>query len=366
MKVKVLQYSGAMNRGGAETILMNIFRNIDREKFEFHFVTHSKETSDYDQEIIALGGKVIYLNKPNYKDLKTFKKEFKQMINDYGPYDAIHSHVQLFNGLILHEAKKNNIKRRISHAHLNGDYSKSSIIRNIYVHYSKYLIRKNSTEFIACSKDAGKYLYNNADFITMNNAIDVNLFNYDNKSKLLHEEYNLDFDNKIITHIGTFKSAKNHEYIIEVFNELIKRDNKWRLFLVGDGELKDKIVNKTRLYNLGDYVYFLGKREDIPHILQSTDVFIMPSILEGLPVVLVEAQAAGVPCIISNNIPTSCDLGLGLVKVLDLKDNLGYWCNEILKQNGNKIDFKTRKIAIKNSGYDLKKNIDLLENLYTK
>ena len=109
-KIKILQYTGAMNRGGAETLLMNIYRNIDRNKFEFHFITHSKDKSDYDDEIIRLGGKVIYIEKPSLKELKVFSKNFKSIVDEFGPYNAIHSHVQLFNGIVLREAKRNNIK----------------------------------------------------------------------------------------------------------------------------------------------------------------------------------------------------------------------------------------------------------------
>lgn len=366
MKIKVLQYSGAMNRGGAETILMNIFRNIDREKFEFHFITHSKNNSDYDEEIVSLGGRIIYLDKPNYKNIGVFKAQFRKIVQQYGPYDVIHSHVQLFNGLVLSEAKKNHIRHRISHAHLNGDYGEMNFLRNIYVELSKYLIRKNATKLFACSKEAGEYLYNQLNFEVLNNAIDVNQFNYNVESKYLHNELGIDSDSKLIIHIGTFKSAKNHPFIIDVFNEIIKKDKKWRLILVGDGELKEKILQKVKTSQLQEYVYFLGKREDIPNLLQSSDIFLMPSILEGLPVVLVEAQAAGVPCIISNNIPKECDLGLGLVKRLDLKEDLNYWSDEILSQKGSKIHFEARKAAIRNSGYDLQKNLTILEKLYSE
>ena len=156
MKIKVLQYTGAMNRGGAETLLMNLYRNIDRSKFEFHFITHSKEKSDYDDEIIKLGGQVIYLEKPNLKDLKKFSNSFKSIVEKYGPYNAIHAHVQLFNGIVLREAKRNNIKIRVSHAHLNGDYENTNILRKLYRGYSKFLINKNSTNKIACSYKSGQ------------------------------------------------------------------------------------------------------------------------------------------------------------------------------------------------------------------
>lgn len=364
-KIKILQYTGAMNRGGAETLLMNIYRNIDRNKFEFHFITHSKYKSDYDDEIIRLGGKVIYLEKPSLKELKVFSKNFKSIVDEFGPYNAIHSHVQLFNGIVLREAKRNNIKIRVSHAHLNGDYAKSNILRSIYIGYSKFLINNNSTNKISCSYESGKYLYNSDKFILLNNAIDINEFKFDNKSNYLKKELNLDEDEKIITHIGTFKEAKNHNFIIDIFKEIRKSNSKYKLVLVGRGELEPKIRYKANELGLSDDIYFLGVREDIPKILQSTDVFFMPSILEGLPVVLVEAQAAGVPCVISKNIPKESDMGLNIIKNLELNDDKEKWIEAIINNNDSKIKFELRKDKIIKNGFDLDNNIKFLSNLYS-
>lgn len=366
MKIKVLQYTGAMNRGGAETLLMNLYRNIDRSKFEFHFITHSKEKSDYDDEIIKLGGQVIYLEKPNLKDLKKFSNSFKSIVEKYGPYNAIHAHVQLFNGIVLREAKRNNIKIRVSHAHLNGDYENTNILRKLYRGYSKFLINKNSTNKIACSYKSGQYLYNSNKFVLLNNAIDINQFKFNEKSNYLKKELELNDSDKIITHIGTFKEAKNHDFIIDIFKELNSINNKYKLILVGRGELEEKIKMKVRDLGLSNKVYFLGVREDIPQILQSTDIFFMPSILEGLPVVLVEAQAAGVPCIISNNIPEKVDMGLGVIKRLNLKDSKEKWIESILNLRQNNVNFSSRKDKIIKNGFDLESNVKFLAKIYSQ
>lgn len=364
-KIKILQYTGAMNRAGAETLLMNMYRNIDRDKFEFHFISHTEEKCDYDDEIKSLGGKVIYLERPRIKNIKKFSNDLKNIINKYGPYNAIHSHMQLLNGIVVKEAKKNGIKVRVSHAHLNGDYTKSSILRKIYVDYSRYLINKNSTYRIACSNESGEYLYNGNEFSLVNNAIDINQFNFNTKENYIHDELNLSKDIKLITHIGRFVEAKNHDFIIEVFDKVLKKDNTYRLLLVGQGELMESIKNKVAEYNLQRYVYFLGLRSDINKILASTDVFFMPSILEGLPVVLVEAQAAGVPCVISNNIPKEVDLGLDIVKVLDLDEDENKWIDAIISSSDkDKIEFNIRKEKIIANGYDLFNNIKFMSKIY--
>ncbi|MGL5575949.1 MAG: hypothetical protein ACRDCW_10450, partial [Sarcina sp.] len=225
MKVKVLQYVGAMNRAGAETLLMNIYRNIDRDKFEFHFISHTKEKCDYDDEIRELGGKVIYLERPNLVSMSKYKKEFQNIVETYGPYNAIHTHMQLINGLVLKTASEVKVKNRISHAHLNGDYSKDSFVRNIYRKYSKYLIKKFAITNLACSIPSGEYLYDGRKFELMNNAIDLKAFDHGDKYKdYLRNEFGLAGDIKTITHIGRFVEAKNHKFIIEVFSQLIKED----------------------------------------------------------------------------------------------------------------------------------------------
>lgn len=364
-RIKILQYTGAMNRGGAETLLMNIYRNIDRSKFEFHFITHSKEKSDYDEEIIKLGGKIIYLDKPNLSNLNKFYREFKNIVTKNGPYNAIHTHVQLFNGIVLKAAKNSKINVRISHAHLNGDYNKKNVLRKIYVEFSRYLINKYSTDKISCSYESGLYLYKSRKFTLLNNAIDIEQFRSNNKINILKKELNLDENCKIITHIGTFKKAKNHEFIINVFKLINDLNKNYKLVLVGRGELEEKIKSMVRDLSLENKVFFLGIREDINDILQSSNVFFMPSILEGLPVALVEAQAAGVRCVISDNIPKDCDMGLGLINRLSLSNNISEWVDEITNLSSVNIAFDERKSKIVASGYDLKNNIDFLVNLYS-
>jgi glycosyltransferase EpsF len=364
-KLKILQYTGAMNRAGAETLLMNIYRNIDRTKFEFHFITHVNEKCDYDDEIVKLGGKIIYLERPNIKKLNKFSKDFKAIIDEYGPYDAFHAHMQLLNGIVLKEAQDNNIKIRISHAHLNGDYSKSSILRKLYENYSKYLINRYSTHRLSCSYKSGEYLYKSNSFNLVSNAVDINQFKFNDKDSYIYDELNLDKDMKLITHIGRFVEAKNHKFIIDIFNEVIKKDKKYRLLLVGKGELIDLIKNKVKENNLENYVYFLGLRSDINKILASTDVFFMPSILEGLPVVLVEAQAGGISCIISDNIPEECDMGLNLITSLSLNDDIEMWARTIIKSVRLDIKFEVRKDKIIKSGYDLENNVRFMGELYS-
>lgn len=367
MKKKILQYVGGMNRAGAETLIMNIFRNFDREKYEFHFIKHIKEKCDYDEEILTLGGKLIYLDTPKVKKINRYKNDFKKIVQENGPYDAIHTHMQLMNGLVLKTAYECGIKNRISHAHLNGDYGKNSFLREVYRKYSKYLIKKYATKKIACSIESGNYLYEGRDFILLNNAIDLEKFNDNGKyRRYLNEEFELENNIKIITHVGRFVKEKNHKLIINVFSKLLENNKNYRLFLCGDGPLRGEIEEKVKKLNIKEYVYFLGVRDDINKILLGSDLYFMPSILEGLPVALVEAQAAGCECLISKNIPKDGDLGIGIVKFLELSETLESWVEEVKRKiNNEKVDFDIRKNKIMESGFDLNKNIEILEKIYS-
>lgn len=365
-KIKVLQYVSCMNRAGAETLLMNIYRNIDREKFEFHFISHKKEECDYDEEIKKLGGKVIFLERPSLKTINNYKNDFKNIVDEYGPYDVIHTHMQLINGLILKIAKDCKIKNRVCHAHLNGDYTADGIFRYIYRKYSKYLIKENTTYRIACSDESGKYLYDGKKFKLLNNAIDLKKFDCGNiYINYLNKEFDLNYNIKKIAHIGRFVEAKNHKFIIKVFSELIKKEKNYRLFLCGEGPLKNEIENIVKELKIEEYVYFIGVRDDINKILLSSDLYFMPSILEGLPVALIEAQAAGCECVISDNIPESSDVGIGIVKRLSLNSEIDEWVKEIDRSIKNKkVNFEEIKLKMIESGFDLEKNTETLMKIY--
>lgn len=367
MKKKILQYVGGMNRAGAETLIMNLFRKFDRNKYEFHFIKHTKDKCDYDDEILGLNGKLIYLERPNIKKMNKYKNDFKKIVKENGPYNAIHTHMQLMNGLVLKTAYECGIKNRISHAHLNGDYSETSFLREVYRKYSKYLIKKYATKNIACSIESGKYLYEGREFILLNNSIDLDNFSNNIEYKrYLNKEFGLKNDIKIITNIGRFVKAKNHNFIIDVFSKLLEDDKNYRLFLCGDGPLRFEVEEKVKNLNIDKYVYFLGVRDDINKILLGSDLYFMPSILEGLPVALVEAQAAGCECLISSNIPKEGDLCIGIVDFLELSEDLDIWIKEIKrKSNLKKKDFINRKKKIIESGFDLNKNIELLQNIYS-
>lgn len=363
-KIRVLHVVGAMNRAGTETMLMNIYRNIDREKVQFDFISYSKEEAHYDNEIKSLGGKVIKLSST------TSVKELVNAIKENGPYEAVHAHTLFNSGIAMLAAKKCGIKNRIAHAHTTLDNS-SSIARKIYINGMRFLINKYSTKTLACSREAGKYLFGEKEINKSKYSYFPNLINYE---ELLHkpenevikfkEEYNLN-DGVVIGHIGTLKESKNHKFLIEIAKYMTEQNIDVKLLLVGEGSLRKELEDLAREYNISDKVHILGIREDINVILHSMDVFVFPSIFEGLGLVLLEAQAAGLPCIVSEAIQPEADLGLNLFSKLNLDSGADIWSKEILKV-ANKKEYNLDKInsAFEEKEYSTNKCICKLMKAY--
>ena len=363
-KIRVLHVVGAMNRAGTETMLMNIYRNIDREKVQFDFISYSQEEAHYDKEIKELGGKVIKLSRT------TSVRELVNAIKENGPYEVVHAHTLFNSGIAMLAAKKCGIKNRIAHAHTTLD-NNSSVARKIYTNGMRLLINKYSTKTLACSREAGKYLFGEKEINKSKYSYFPNLINYE---ELLHkpekevdkfkEEYNLN-DGIVIGHIGTLKESKNHKFLIEIAKYMTEQNIDVKLLLVGEGSLRKELEDLAKEYNISDRVHILGIREDINVMLHSMDVFVFPSIFEGLGLVLLEAQAAGLPCIVSEAIQPEADLGLNLFTKLNLDSGVDIWSKEILKV-ANKKEYNLDKInsAFEEKEYSTNKCICKLMKAY--
>ncbi|WNF35312.1 glycosyltransferase family 1 protein [Bacillaceae bacterium IKA-2] len=364
MKIKVLQVVGAMNRAGTETMLMNIFRNIDRSKVQFDFISYSKEEAHYDDEIRKLGGRIIKLNKTQsiYEIVKVIKK--------YGPYDAVHSHTLFHCGIANIAGKLAGVKVRIAHAHTTLDNSES-LLRKMYINSMRKIIRSFSTDLLACSKEAGNYLFGEKglqkqDYTYFPNLIDYSKFFLEQKEVVEGFKVREDLNNSIVIgHIGRFIEAKNHKFMIEIIKSIVKKDRSFRLLLVGDGDLKFQIENLAVKEEISDYIRFVGIRDDVATMLQSMDIFVFPSLYEGLGLVLLEAQACGLPCIVSEAIQPEADLKLGLLTRLSLDDGADMWASKIVDLARKKEENKSKiSEAFEKNGYSLSLGISKLIQIY--
>lgn len=354
--VRVLQVVTYMGRGGLETMLMNYYRNIDRDIVQFDFLVHRSFEAEYDAEILKMGGHIYHLPTLNpfsisyHKKLNAFFKEHT--------YDVVHSHLDCMSAYPLAYAKKYGASVRIAHAHnKNQDHNFKYIVKSI----SRRFMPQYATHLFACSEEAGKWMFGKHQFYVLNNAIDAKRYRF-SADRAEREKKALNISNEfVIGHIGRFYPQKNHKFLIEIFRELVKIESDAKLFLVGTGPDRELIREKVKEYHLENKVVFMGSREDIPEILQAIDVFVFPSLYEGLGIAAVEAQAAGIPCILSDQVPVECRMTQN-VEFLSLKKSPKCWAESIIKyKNRVHLDNYTE---ICKSGYDIKENAKKLQMFY--
>ena len=354
--IRILQCVSNMDRAGIETMLMNFYRNIDRDKIQFDFLCNKNKPGDYDEEIKELGGRIFV--SPGLNPFKWFKyqKFMKSLFLDHPEYRIIHCQNEAMGVPALYAAKKNNIPIRISHSH--NTRTRFDFKWPIKIFY-KWNIKKLATNLVACSHAAGKYLFNE-DVKLINNAIVTNRFIYNPKLRnTLRKKMNLK-DKFVIGHVGRFEPQKNHNFIIKMFNEYQKKNNNAVLLLIGTGSLENKIKKQVTSLGLDDKVVFTGSIPSVNEMYQVMDVFVLPSYHEGLPVVGIEAQAAGLKCLFSNRITNEVQI-CDNVSFLPI-NNIDIWVDEINKFT--KYERKDLRDSIIKNGYDIYKETNELERFY--
>lgn len=364
--IRILQVIGVMNRGGAETMIMNLYRQIDKSKVQFDFVEHTYEQAIFDNEIENMGGKIYHCPRfdgKNYFEYKSWWKNF--FCNEGSEYKIVHGHIGSTASIYLKEANKMG-KFTIAHSHSSGsDYSLRSIIYSIF----SYKTRNIADYFLGCSKVAGIDRYGTAiatnldKFQVLQNAIEVDKYTYSpEKRREIRVELGYLPEELVIGHVGRMTYEKNHDFILQIFKCICSMKDKVRLILVGDGKLRDELESKAEKLGLSEKISFLGIRADVNKVMQAMDIFVFPSLFEGLPVTMVEAQAAGLPCVISNRVPNECIITDGLVTIKNLSESPEEWAKHILSKQG--IPRVDRSEEIIKHGFDIKETTKWLEKFY--
>ncbi|TMW70552.1 glycosyltransferase family 1 protein [Alteribacter natronophilus] len=361
--VRVLHVVVNMNRGGAETLLMNLYRNIDRSKVQFDFLT-CKEGM-FDSEIESMGGRIHRIPYITEAGHFGFQKALNSFFSAHPEYSIVHSHLDKMSGIVLREAKRNGLKVRIAHSHNTGSEGNAAV--KLYKWYAGKQIDRSATHFFACSDLAGRWLFNSAgerNFRILKNGIRCDEFAYsEHAHQEVREELGLQKNDFVIGHVGRFNHQKNHAYLIDLFVEIRKTIPRAKLILAGDGDLRTKIEKKVNSSEFAEDVHFLGVRQDIQRLLQGMDLFLFPSLHEGLPVTLVEAQGAGLPCLISDVISREVDMGAGLVRFLPLHDR-SRWIDEVRKMAEIRPDRNLSHQPLAASGYDIRHTADWSQGFY--
>lgn len=364
--IRVLQVTGIMNRGGAETMIMNLYRNMDRSKVQFDFVENSLEPGAFDEEIRGLGGRIFYCPHFTGKNHIAYCNWWRDFWKEHrDDYPIVHGHIGSVAAIYLFLAKKNGAYT-IAHSH--GANSKDWKTRIRYQAFS-FPTRWIAHFFIACSGQAGldrfgkKVTQNALKYCVMNNAIDTRTFQFNSKQRgIKRNELGLSEKEFVIGHVGRFTGEKNHSFLLDVFSELNQHVSDTRLILIGDGPLKSELQKNAEQMGISDKVVFLGVRSDVADLMQAMDVLVFPSKNEGLPVTLVEAQTSGLPCVISDSIPPDCILCDDLVTAVSLQKSAAYWAEKILDRRGELRRDHAAEVTA--AGFDIHQTAKWLEDFY--
>lgn len=361
--VRVAHIVGKWVGGGVESVIMNYYKNIDHNKIQFDFLCDDDSTNIPYDEITKLGGNVILV--PPYQKPFKYHRKLKEILKEQ-QYKVVHSHINTMSLFPLFAAKCVGVPIRIAHSHSTSNKKewKKNLLKNILKPFSKIF----ATHYFCCSELAGRWLfgdkvYNNGKVFLLNNAIDLDKFVYNetirnNKRK----ELGLKDEQIVIGHIGRFVAQKNHIFLIEIFNEIHKKEKNAILLLAGQGPLLEEIKEKVNNLSLVDCVKFLGQRSDANELYQAFDVFLLPSLYEGLPVVGVEAQASGLLCVLSNDMTKETKV-LDSTVFLSLDKSAKEWASQLLNLY-SKFRRKNSFQEITDNGFNIKLEASKLTNKY--
>ena len=352
-------------RFGDTSVVMNYFRNVDKSQVLFDFATYDTTNNDLNNEILSLNGNVYNFTKPGLLSVKKTINELHNIIKN-GLYDIIHLHIPVLQLFVKKAMRKTDSKKLIIHSH--SIKTSSGFISRIRNRILLTALNKNVSARFACSKLAGKNLFGKnfslkkTDYI-LNNAIDLNKFKFDNDKYIeIRNKLNISSNTLAVCHLGRFSIEKNHMRLIDIFSELIKQNTNSKLFLIGDGPLKQQIIDYVNNNKLNKDVVFLGNRNDVHELLNAMDIYILPSLFEGVSVSLLEAQAVGLLCFASDSCSKDCEVSQNIERLsLELKNE--DWANLILKkynQNWNRNTFKD----IEKNGYNIKTESEKLLKTY--
>lgn len=371
--IRILQVvGGGMGQAGTETWLMQVLRQINRERFHMDFLVHTNEPCAYDEEIRALGSTIIPAS--NSHRLLSYAASFRRILREHGPYDIVHSHTHHFSGFILRLASREAVLVRIAHSHSDRTIAESGAgwLRRAYLALTKRWIQKYATAGLAASHQAAANLLGpdwtaDSRWRVFHCGIDLTPFEANGPDhQAIRKELGLPPDALVIGHVGRFIPSKNHKVFLKISAEVAKHEpNLWLLF-IGNGPLRSSIQKQAQEMGLGDRCLFLGERFDVPQLMRGAmDVFLFPSQYEGLGLALVEAQAAGLPCLCSDVIPTEADLVKEQVHRLSLNEPPSVWAEAVLAASSNSFEQHKALAIVKQSPFNLKSGIVELEALYS-
>lgn len=370
--IRILHVLGMMERGGVETWLMHILRMINRDRYQMDFLVHIAEPQDYDDEIRALGSKVIVC--PHTRQPLRYARDFLRVLAEHGPYDVVHSHVHQYSGLVLRLAKRAGVPVRIAHSHLDASdaEAEASPHRRVYLGLMRHWVARNMTVGLSVSNQAASDLFGSGwerdpRHQMLFCGIAMEPFTQRVCRAAVRVEFGIPEDAFVIGHVGRFTEQKNHVFLLAIAAEVLKQDPCARFLLIGDGELRVAMQERAAQSGIADRVIFAGLRPDVPRVmLGAMDVFLLPSLYEGLPLVLMEAQAAGLPCLFSDTISCEADIVPPLVHRCSLSASPLAWAERLiaLRASGLAITQEAAFAIAEATPFNVRTSWNSLERVY--
>lgn len=365
-KIKVLHFTLANTGGGVTQFMLNLWKHIDKERFHFDFVTMSPYL-DYAEELEKTGSRIYYVKTYAETDREGFEREISAILDN--GYDVVHLHTSWWRGFALEEiAKKKGVPQIIIHSHNSdvhiGENQSREEARKLHKEQRELLNADMATDFLTCSVKAADWLYGDRiekeKIRLIPNGVDTDEFAF---NPVVREKYRCEMgleNNFVIGHVGRFAYQKNHEFLIDVFAEVVKQRSDARLLLVGTGALEEQIKEKVQKLGISEQVIFVGKRNDVNCLMQAMDLFVLPSRFEGLGSVLIEAQASGLKCIVSSEVPLEA-------KIIDDFEYISLerqtWVEKILGSVKNDMRQSYNEL-IRKEGFDIGSQVEIMERIY--
>lgn len=366
-QLRIMYFPGKIS-GGVGAVVMNIFRNIDHEMYKIDFCVPDADEGKFDEEIMAHGSKVFHAPQIRKVGLYGYYKAVVRILRENGKYDAVHIHSVHMGAITLLAAKKAGVSNRYYHVHNTKDTALDSLpCHSLLENLLKRIICKNATSCLACGREAGQYIYNNKrDFMVINNAIDLTKYYPDaQKRREIREKLHIDNDTLVIGNIARFVEEKNQMFFVGLAKAIKSTKMKIIILLIGDGPLRSKVETEAECEHVNDIIHFMGNRNETAELYNMMDVFCLPSIFEGLPLTLMEAQACGIPVVVSDNVTTEADIGVGSYISISLRETTEKWLESIRESHDKRVmDRDIIEKCFRENEYEIKSIVKKIQNLY--
>lgn len=356
--VRVLHVLQRMEAGGTQALLMNLYRNLDRERVQFDFLVEYEERQFYDDEIEALGGRIYRASFRDDLNVAKFTAYLKDFFSEHHEYRIVHVHAYTVGYFVLRAARRAAVAVRVAHSHNNRMSGHAVIVKKLM----RALFPIHANRLMACSEEAGRFLFGERDFTVVRNSIDAATFAFNAEVRReMRDSFGLS-DAFVIGSVGRLHHQKNQGFLLEVFAK-IRQQRKARLLLVGEGPERERLLKRAEVLGIERDVVWLSNRRDMPRLYQAMDVFVLTSFYEGLGIVTIEAQAAGLPTFVSEGVASEAEVS-SLFHRLHLSDGPSVWAEAVLSEAlQERTDCSG---SVRSHGFDIADNAKLLENWYLK